>query len=192
MALSGWLLQATKLGRAGDGGALTRSGSAAVRPAGSDLAARLELTFRLLGKRIYRASERQLHSGSAGLDKASVPLLAALEEHDGARPSDAAAAVELDLSTVSRQLRQLERLGLVTRRPDGEDGRACRISLTAQGLTGLAAVRASRAAMLDEVFSGWADADRLELQRLLDALLAGLTALPAAAAPTKDRESRHS
>src|ERR1700735_1907407 len=119
MALSGWLLQATKLAGLETGGALTRSGSAAVRPPGSDLAARLELTFRLLGTGISRASERQLHSGSAGLDNASVPLLAALEEHDGARPSDAAAAVELDLSTVSRQLRQLERLGL---RPRGAEG----------------------------------------------------------------------
>jgi DNA-binding MarR family transcriptional regulator len=179
---------------------VTRSGSAVVRPPGSDLAARLELTFRLLGKRIYRASERQLHADHAGLDKASVPLLAALEEHDGARPSDVAAAVELDLSTVSRQLRQLQRLGLVTRRPDGEDGRACRISLTAQGLSSLAMVRASRAAMLDEVFSGWPDADRRELHRLLDALMAGLAALPGPAAPAPapapapepDREGRHS
>ena len=172
---------------------MTRSGgSAGVRPAGSDLAARLELTFRLLGKRIYRASERQLHADNAGLDKASVPMLAALEEHDSARPSDVAAAVELDLSTVSRQLRQLEQLSLVTRRPDGEDGRACRISLTAQGRKSLALVRASRAAMLDEVFSGWPDAERLELQRLLDRLMTGLAALPGASSPTQNKESRHS
>ena len=35
--------------------AVTRSGSTAVQPPGSDLAAQLELTFRLLGKRIYLA-----------------------------------------------------------------------------------------------------------------------------------------
>jgi DNA-binding MarR family transcriptional regulator len=150
--------------------------------AGSDLAARLELTFRLLGKRIYRASERQLH---ADPDKASVPLLAVLEEHDSARPSDVAAAVELDLSTVSRQLRQLERIGLVSRRPDGDDGRACRISLTARGSASLARVRASRAAMLDEVFSSWPDTERVRLQHLLDRLLAGLAALPPAASASQ-------
>lgn len=169
---------------------MTRPGSAAARLPGSDLAARLELTFRLLGKRIYRAREHQLNADSAGLDKASVPLLSALEEHDSARPSDVAAAVELDLSTVSRQVRQLERLGLVTRRPDGEDRRACRISLTSRGRTSLAAVRASRAAMLDEVFSGWPDADRLDLQRLLDRLMAGLAALPWPAAPDRSAQDK--
>ncbi len=88
-------------------------------------------------------------------------------------------AVELHLSTVSRQLRQLEGLGLVSRRPDGDDGRACRISLTAQGRESLALVRASRAVMLDEVFRGWPEDDRRDLLRLLDRLLAGLAVLPA-------------
>jgi DNA-binding MarR family transcriptional regulator len=159
------------------------SGRAAARPPGSDLATRLELTFRLLGKRIYLASGRQLRAVSPGLDKASVSLLATLEEHDDARPSDVAAAAGLDLSTVSRQLRQLERLGLVTRRPDGVDGRACRMSLTPQGQGCLSAVRSSRAAMLDEVFRDWPDAERRHLLSLLDRLLAGLTAPQATTVP---------
>ena len=162
---------------------ITPSVSAAVRLPGSDLAARLEFTFRLLGRRVYPASVRQLRAEHPGLDRACVPLLATLEEQDDVRPSDVAAAVELDLSTVSRQLRQLERLGLVTRRPDGADGRACRISLTAQGRDSLAIVRASRAARFDEVFSGWPDAERLRLLALLDRLVADLTALPAPALP---------
>jgi DNA-binding MarR family transcriptional regulator len=162
---------------------VTRSGSTAVQPPGSDLAAQLELTFRLLGKRIYLAGPGQLRAICPGLDEASIPLLAAIESHDGARPSDVAAAVELDLSTVSRHVRHLEQLGLVTRRPDGADGRACRISLTAQGLRSLSTVRASRAAMLDEVFRGWPDTDRRQLRRLLDRLLADLAGLPATATP---------
>lgn len=162
------------------------SSDAPVRPAGSDLAARLEHTVRLLGKRIYLASPGQLRGICPGLDKASLPLLAALEERDDARPSDVASAVELDLSTVSRHLRHLGQLGLVSRRPDGEDGRACRISLTARGRDSLSMVRASRTAMLDEVFRSWPDAERLQMQRLLDRLLAGLAALPAATLPPPD------
>jgi len=180
MTVFGWLVQATKMF---DTGHVTRSSSSAVRPPGSDLAARLEFAFRLLGKRIYLSSASQLRSVTPGLDKASIPLLVTLEEHGDVRPSDAAVAVELHLSTVSRQLRQLERLGLVTRRPDGDDGRACRFSLTAQGRDSLALVRASRAAMLDEVFRGWPDAEKLHLLRLLDRLLAGLAALPATTSP---------
>jgi DNA-binding MarR family transcriptional regulator len=168
---------------------MTESSAAAVRPPGSDLAARLELTFRLLGKRIYLASMRQLRAVNPGLDQASIPLLASLEEHDDVRPSDVSAAVELDLSTVSRQLGRLERLGLVTRRPDGKDGRACRMSLTAQGRNCLSDVRASRAAMLDEVFGDWPDAERRDLLRLLDLLLASLAALPGTTSPPPNRES---
>jgi DNA-binding MarR family transcriptional regulator len=132
---------------------------------------------------MYLSSAGQLGSVTPGLDKASIPLLATLEERGDVRPSDAAVAVELHLSTVSRQLRQLERLGLVTRRPDDGDGRACRFSLTTRGRDSLALVRASRAAMLDEVFRGWPDAEKHHLLRLLDRLLAGLAAPPAVTSP---------
>jgi DNA-binding MarR family transcriptional regulator len=145
----------------------------------ADLASRLELTFRLLGKRIYLPTLRHLRAVSPGLDRASVPLLSALEERGECRPSDIAAMVELDLSTVSRQLRQLEQLGLVSRRPDSDDRRAFRITLTPEGHDRLMSVRASRADMLDAVFSDWPDDERRSLQELLDRLLAGLAALPA-------------
>jgi DNA-binding MarR family transcriptional regulator len=144
----------------------------------SELATRLEHTFQLLHKRIYLPSVRHLRMKNPGLDKASVPLLATLDEHGDVRPSDAAAALELDLSTVSRQLHQLEQLGLVTRRRDGADGRASRISLTEQGRQSLAFVKASRAATLDAVFGDWPEDERRQLLNLLDRLLAGLAALP--------------
>ena len=143
-----------------------------------DLAAQLEATFRLLGKRIYLPSVRQLRAVSPGLDQASVPLLGAIEERGECRPSDLAAAVELDLSTVSRQLRQLEQAGLVSRRPDSDDRRAFRIRLTESGAARLGAIRMSRARMLDEVFSSWPEDQRADLLRLLDRLLAALSALP--------------
>ena len=147
-----------------------------------DLVGRLELAFRLLGKRVYYPSLRTLH----GVDKASFPLLAFLEEHGQARPSDAATALELDLSTVSRQVRHLEQLGLLDRRPDHADGRACQVSLTEQGRTGLDVVRDTRNQLLDAVLSDWPDADRADLLRLLDRLLHGvrdLTTPPATTAP---------
>lgn len=149
-----------------------------------DVVGRLELAFRLLGKRVYMPSLRALRtnsaggSGQAGVDKASYPLLALLEEHDEVRPSDAAAALELDLSTVSRQVRQLEQSGLVARRPDEADGRACRIHLTTQGRDGLCAVRRSRSQLLESTFGDWPQADREELLRLLDRLLTDLHNTP--------------
>ena len=154
-------------------GPLTGTGTRA-----SELATRLERTFQLLGRRIYQPSVRHLRAANPGLDKASVPLLATLEEHSDIRTSDVAAAVELDLSTVSRQLHQLEQLGLVTRRRDGEDGRASRISLTPAGRQSLAIVRDDRAATLDAVFRDWPDDEKRQLLTLLDRLLSSLSALP--------------
>lgn len=152
-----------------------------------DVVGRLELAFRLLGKRVYLPSLRALRPGGpghAGVDKASYPLLALLEEHDEVRPSDAAAALELDLSTVSRQVRQLEQSGLVTRRPDEADGRACRIHLTAHGRDGLCAVRRSRSQLLESTFGDWPQTDREDLLRLLDRLLTDLhNTLPTPATP---------
>ncbi len=142
-----------------------------------DLVGRLELAFRLLGKRVYLPSLRVLRaagSGQVGVDKTSYPLLALLAEHDEVRPSDAAVALELDLSTVSRQVRQLEQSGLVARRPDEADGRACRIHLTDHGRAGLCAVRRSRSQLLDSTFGGWSSTDREEFLRLLDRLLTDL------------------
>jgi DNA-binding MarR family transcriptional regulator len=161
-------------------------------PDPADLASRLELTFRLLGKRIYLPSLRHLRAVSPGLDQASVPLLSALEERGECRPSDVAAMVELDLSTVSRQLRQLEQVGLVSRRPDRDDRRAFRITLTAQGRDRLRSVRASRADMLDSVFSDWPEDERRNLQELLDRLLTGLAALPASPCSAPHRTNTQS
>ena len=146
-----------------------------------DLVGRLELAFRLLGKRIYLPGLRALRpgaAGTAGVDKASYPLLALLEEHDEVRPSDAAAALELDLSTVSRQIRHLETSGLVARRPDADDGRACRVRLTPDGRDGLSAVRRTRARLLDRALSDWPSPDREDLLRLLDRLLTSLRDTP--------------
>jgi DNA-binding MarR family transcriptional regulator len=154
---------------------------------GSELAVQLERTFRLLGKRIYRPSFRRASTDRPGLDNSGVLLLAALEGQVELRPSDIAAALELDQSTVSRQLRQLEDLGLVLRRPDDVDGRVSRMSLTASGRESLALVRTARAAMLDEVFDDWPEDERRHLLILLDRLLAGLAALPH---NTTNRESR--
>jgi DNA-binding MarR family transcriptional regulator len=163
----------------------------------SDLAGRLEATFRLLGKRIYRTRSRRTFDGDPDLDLASIALLAVLEDQDELRPSDIAAALEIDLSTVSRRLHQLEEVGRVVRRADSEDGRVSQIRLTEDGRESLAAVRADRARMLENVLVEWPDADRSQLNALLERLHNDLAAMPsvsptrpAAPARTPKRESR--
>lgn len=152
---------------------------------GSDLARQLERTFRLLGKRIYRTSPRRALDGGPDLDHAAISLLAILEDQDEMRPSDIATALEIDQSTVSRQLQQLEKLGRVARRADRGDGRVSHIRLTQDGRQSLAAVRAARAAMLDDVLAGWREADRRQLNLLLERLHNDLAAVPISASPNR-------
>ena len=151
----------------------------------SDLAAQLEGTFRLLGKRIYRTSARRASDGGPGLDLASMSVLAVLADQNEMRPSDIATALEIDQSTVSRQLQQLEKVGFVARRADSGDGRVSRIRLTSDGSARVAAIRAARARMLDEVFLGWPEADRRQLNVLLERLHDDLAARPDSASPAR-------
>jgi DNA-binding MarR family transcriptional regulator len=162
----------------------------AVNAAPVDLPERLEKAFRLLGTRIFASSMRELRMVHPGLDRAGITLLGVVDATADARPSDVAATVGLDLSTVSRQIRQLEQLGLLSRRPDGADRRASRLSLTARGRDSLAMVRARRAEMLGEVFGDWPDAERHEFLRLLSRLLDGLSALPVLPCPPMSKESQ--
>lgn len=150
-------------------------------PAELDLVLELERAFRLLGRRVYLHSPRAIRDEPVGVDRASFALLTVLEEHDDRRPSEIAASLELDVSTVSRHVNQLEGAGFIDRRPDHEDRRACRISLTDAGRHSLAAGRQTRTQVLGAVFDGWPERDRAELLRLLTRLLEGVPNLPSPA-----------
>ncbi len=99
-------------------------------------------------------------------------VLARLAECAPARLSEVAEALGLDVSTVSRQVRDLVAAGLLTKVPDPADGRAALLGLTPQGAAVLEAVSTSRRAALAVAVAGWSDAER-------GALADGLTRLAA-------------
>ncbi len=86
------------------------------------------------------------------------------------RLSDLATSMELDLSTVSRQVGHLVDAGLVTRAPDPGDGRARRVALTERGAAVLEAVRAARREELRRTLAGWDAAERGALAEVLTRL----------------------
>jgi DNA-binding MarR family transcriptional regulator len=85
-----------------------------------------------------------------------------------------AASTQLDTSTVSRHVTQLEQAGLVERGQDPDDGRAQRVELTDEGRTQLAASTARRREVLTTSLDGWDTADLAELDRLLSRLVTGV------------------
>jgi len=105
------------------------------------------------------------------LDRAGYWTLVRLDEADGpVRLSDLAAAMELDLSTVSRQARQLVEAGLVTRQADPDDGRAARLALSERGCAVLDEVRRARRDVLRRTLSSWGASERSQLASAISRL----------------------
>lgn len=101
------------------------------------------------------------------VDKAALAVLHETHRLGAVRPSDLAAQMHLDLSTVSRHLRVLETRGLVTRTPDPHDARAHTIGLTDAGRKVLAHLLDQRAVAIRDAIAHWPTEDRQALRRLV-------------------------
>ena len=142
--------------------------SAIPRPAYDEPATAEEavmVTLALLGRRM-----RSRLPGEE-LDFAAILLLKALLHGGPMRLSGLAASLDLDASTVSRQVRHLEDRGLLERTSDPDDGRASRITLSDQGRVRLEAGARRRRAMVAQLLEHWPDRDREQLRVLLNRLL---------------------
>jgi DNA-binding MarR family transcriptional regulator len=85
-----------------------------------------------------------------------------------------AASAQLDTSTVSRHVTQLEQAGLVAREQDPDDGRAQRVGLTDEGRAQLTASTARRRELLSHRLETWDAADLADLDRLLTRLVTSI------------------
>ena len=102
------------------------------------------------------------------IDRSGYWALVRLDESPApVRLSDLATSLELDLSTVSRQVRNLVRTGLVTREPDPLDGRACLLSLSGRGRAVLDAVREARREALRHATLQWGPDERATIAAAL-------------------------
>jgi len=108
------------------------------------------------------------------VDPSTFPLAKQLMCHDAMRVSDLAAKVELDASTVSRQIKQLEDKGIVERTTDPGDRRASLVQLSEDGRTVMQAALRRRFERIRAVLEPWSERDRAQLQKLLTRLAADL------------------
>ncbi|RZS87317.1 DNA-binding MarR family transcriptional regulator [Motilibacter rhizosphaerae] len=157
----------------------------------------LESTVEGVVTALYGSLRTLKRAGSeTGVDGAASFVLHYLLAKGAVRPSELAAEMCLDGSTVSRHLQALERLDLVSRERDPADGRAFRVTCTEAGRAAHAASIAARTAMLTSAVESWDPTDLSQLEQLLRRLADDLakapttrTTTPVATTPVSDRET---
>lgn len=128
---------------------------------------------------INKAKSQVAKQGPDGIERAAYAILFHLI-HDGPqRTSKLAETLHAEISTISRQSSSLVQHGLVERQADPEDGRACLLAPTTEGLRVFEENRRQRNRWLAEVLADWPEEDRELLNKLLDRLNSGIeTSIP--------------
>jgi DNA-binding MarR family transcriptional regulator len=93
-----------------------------------------------------------------------------LEQSPGLTLSELSQRLLCTKGNMTRILRSMEQAGLLERRADEQDGRAARLSLTAQGMELLAEVRAAYQSFLQQRYSGLELYEIDSLQRICSRL----------------------
>jgi len=102
------------------------------------------------------------------LDRAAYVILRQLEKDGPLNVSVLAAALNLDGSTVTRQVTALQNDGLIERRRDPNDGRGTVIAATALGLEQVDAVRQARRLVYGTVLKDYTPEEKRELAVVLE------------------------
>jgi DNA-binding MarR family transcriptional regulator len=129
----------------------------------ADEVARLTRTSHLMRQHIAAKAPE-------GVEWSAYVLLIHLVKGGPMRSSDLAAAACVDPSTISRQVAQLVKHGLVERQADPVDGRASLLVATEPGNAVYARVRRVRERAFARMVEGWSTTDVRRLATLLHAL----------------------
>jgi len=125
----------------------------------TDANARVERELGLLLRRAYASSSAVATRVHPDLDAGAYPLLVRIHSSPGVRSSELAQHVGVGRATISRQVRRLEELGLLSRRPDPEDSRGQLLELTAEGARRLTEAQDARRSWLRAALGSWSDDD---------------------------------
>ncbi len=99
---------------------------------------------------IGRANRRMLAAGR-GLGQGHLSALATIFRSGPIRPGDLAQREFVSAPTMTRTLRDLQELGLISREPDASDGRSVLVSVTGQGEYEVLSASSARAELLAEL-----------------------------------------
>jgi DNA-binding MarR family transcriptional regulator len=123
-----------------------------------------------LERRVARLTQLLRANARSRSGVAALLTLRRLDDEGPLRITDLAAAELVAQPTMTGIVRRLEQDGFVTRTPDPRDARAARIALSDAGRHELAAVRAARAAVLQERLDRLDDDARAALVAALEPL----------------------
>jgi DNA-binding MarR family transcriptional regulator len=134
-----------------------------------DLAAIREFVD-FVGKNVrsVRQRERLVRAARVPITGAGLSALRTIERHGPITVTDVARRLGVDQSTASRQLRPLEKRGLVRRATVAADGRLASFSVSGKGREVLERVDAVIVNDFDVALSDWSDDDRSTLAALLE------------------------
>ncbi len=113
---------------------------------------------------------RRLRSAGGGLSHGLLSALATVLKQGPLRLAELAQIESVSAPSSTRLVADLESQGLVTRAPDPDDGRAILISITPAGSDRVLQARASRAAVIAELFAQLTDDEIATVAAALPAL----------------------
>jgi DNA-binding MarR family transcriptional regulator len=135
----------------------------------------LEAEFGELINHVRRMIADAAERVSPGMLPGAYKTFTTIVRRESVTLSALAEALMADKGQVSRTVRELEEIGLISRAPDPRDGRSSLLSPTAFGLERLEAARGSRANSPLTSVADWSIDDIHDLTRLLHALTAGVS-----------------
>jgi DNA-binding MarR family transcriptional regulator len=104
------------------------------------------------------------------IDRMALMVLGTLASCGPSRLSAVAERTGFDPSTMSRQVADLEKAGLLTREPDPEDRRAILLQATEQGRSLMQRLVGGRRKRMERLLTDWPDSDIENFGRLLGLL----------------------
>jgi len=122
--------------------------------------------------RAPRFAETVRQRAGAEVDRAGYAVLVRVAELGPVRLSELAQYLGLDVSTVSRQVQQLEQRGLVDRSPDPLDGRAALLELSVPGREVMQKMRDGWCETVADVVNTWKPGDIERFGILMDRFVA--------------------
>jgi DNA-binding MarR family transcriptional regulator len=120
--------------------------------------------------------ERMRRESGVDVQRTGIIALHRLSEQGPLLISELAEAAGVDVSTMSRMLRQLEGNGCVVRQRGIEDQRCVHMRITEAGEEALGRARSAWQRILEEVLRDWPDADRQAFAALMNRFADGFVA----------------